>query len=81
MVLISSMTMLFSSFTPKIPKSGISGPELRFFFFFGEILQIDPFEAADFKYDNSFSKTLAKKYRNKAFWVNNIHIRHFLSHI
>ena len=32
-----------------------------------EILEIDKFQGADLKYDNSFSKNLAQKYPNKAF--------------
>ena len=69
------MTKLFSNSSPKIPKSGIFGPKFRYFFH--EILQIDKFEDADFKYDNSIFKTLAQKYRNKAFLVKNAQIRHF----
>ena len=30
-------------------------------------MHVDKFESADFKYDNSFFKILAKKYPNKAF--------------
>ena len=39
-------------FWSKIPKPGIFGPKLKHFFFSCEILQLDKFEAIDFKYDN-----------------------------
>ena len=37
-------------------------------------MQIDKFEGADFKYDNSYLKILARKYTNKAFLVPNLGI-------
>ena len=44
------------------------------FFLFQEVLQLDKFEEADFKYDDSFFKILAQKCPNKTFlvphWVN-----------
>ena len=60
------MKILFSNSSPKIPKSGIFGPKYRRFFF-REVLQIDKFEDADFKYYNSFLK----------FQPKNSQIRHF----
>ena len=35
-------------------KSGICGPKFRHFYFFQEILQLDKFVGAGFKYDNGF---------------------------
>ena len=49
--------------------------------FFRKILQIDNFEDADFKYDNSFLKFLPKKYPNQAFLVPNSGIFVFVSEI
>ena len=43
------------------------------------MLQLEKFEGADFKYDNSIFKILAQKYPNKTFSVKNIQIRHFWS--
>ena len=38
-------------------------------------MQLDKFEGADFKYDNSFfKKNLAQKYQNKAFLLPNLNI-------
>ena len=37
-------------------------------------MQLDQFEGADFKYDNSFFKILAQKYPNKTFLVPNLAI-------
>ena len=48
---------------------------------FRKILQLDKFEAADFKYDNSIFKILAQKYLSKAFLVKNIQRKHFLPKI
>ena len=48
------------------------------FLLFREILQIDKFEDADFKYDNSIFKILSQKYPNKAFLVKNTQIWAFL---
>ena len=42
--------------------------------FFRKILQMDKFESADFKYDNSFLKILAPKHPNKAFLVPDLGI-------
>ena len=81
MILISNMTILFSKASPKIPKSDIFGPKFRHFDFFSEILQLDYFESADFKYGNSFSKIIAQKYLIKAFLVKNTQISHFWSQI
>ena len=39
------------------------------FFLFQEVLQLDKFEEADFKYDDSFFKILAQKCPNKTFLV------------
>ena len=49
-------------------------PKYRQNCFFAKILQIDKFEGADFRYDNSFLKILAQKYQNKAFLVPNLAI-------
>ena len=46
-----------------------------------EILQIDKFEGADFKYDDTFFQIFAQKHQNKAFLVKNTQIRHFWSQI
>ena len=35
---------------------------------------MDKFEGGDFQYDNSFLKTLAQKYRSKAFLAPNLAI-------
>ena len=45
----------------------VLSPKVRYFLFFRQILQLDKFEGADFKYDNSFLKLLLK----------NTQIRHF----
>ena len=74
------MAILFLNSGPRIPKSGIFGPKFRHFFF-REILQIDKFEGADFKYHNSFSTILSQKYPNKAILFKNTQIRHFWSQI
>ena len=37
--------------------------------FFRQTLQLDKFEGADFKYDNSFFKILAQKYPHETFLV------------
>ena len=42
--------------------------------FFHKILQLDKFEGADLKYDNSFLEILALKYGNKSFFVPNLDI-------
>ena len=42
--------------------------------FFRKILQMDKFESADFKYDNSFLKILAQKHPNKAFLIPDLGI-------
>ena len=42
------------------------------------MLDIDKFEDDDFKYDNSFVKTLAQKFPIKESLVKNTQIRHFL---
>ena len=73
------MTTLFSISSQKIHKSDIFGPKFRHFCFFREILEIDKFEGADFKSDNSSFNILAQKYPNKEFFVKNIKIRHFWS--
>ena len=44
------------------------------FLLFREILQIDKFEDADFKYDNSIFKILSQKYPTEAFWVPHLGI-------
>ena len=50
------MTTAFSYSSPKIPKSGIFGLKFRLFCFFREILQLDKFEGADFKYYHNMFK-------------------------
>ena len=50
------MTILFLNSKPKVPKQDIFGPKFRHFCFFKKILQLDDFEGADFKYENSFLK-------------------------
>ena len=52
----------------------IFGTKVRHYCFFREILQLDKFEVADFRYDNCFLKMLAQKYPNKAFLVPNLDI-------
>ena len=42
--------------------------------FFRKILQMDKFESADFKYDNSFLKILSPKHPNKAFLIPDLGI-------
>ena len=42
--------------------------------FFRKILQMDKFESADFKYDNSFLKILVPKHPNKAFLIPDLGI-------
>ena len=78
-VLIGNMTKLFSNSTAKIHKSRIFGLQFRHFCFFCEIFQIDKFEGADFKSDNSLFKVLFQKYPNKTFSVKNTQITHFRS--
>ena len=45
--------------------------------FFHGTLQLDKFEEADFKYDNSFFKFPAQRYPNKVFLVPNLRIFNF----
>ena len=52
-------------------------PNLRMIVF-SQILQLDKFECADFKYANSIFKILAQKYPNKAFLVKNTQIGIFV---
>ena len=49
--------------------------------FFREIFQIDKFEGADFKYENSFFKTLPQKCPNQAFLFKETQVTHFWSQI
>ena len=67
------MTVPFSNSRSKVPKYEISHfwSQLQPFLLFCEILKLDKFEGADFKYDNSFFK----------FQPKNIQIRHFWSQI
>ena len=51
--------------------------QIQVFLFFHEILCLKKFERADFKYDNSFLKILARKYLHKAFLVANVNISEF----
>ena len=67
------MTTFFLNSSPKIPESHIFGPNLDIFVF-SRNLQLDNFEGAKFKYDNSFFQILAQKYQNKAFLVPNLRI-------
>ena len=61
------MTIFFSNFIPKIPKSGIFSSKF-IFFFFCKILQLDKVEGADFKYDNSFFKFQPKNTQISYLW-------------
>ena len=52
---------IFFTFQPKNTHIRRFGSKFRHFFFFFEILQLDKFEGADFKYNNSFSKLQSNK--------------------
>ena len=56
------MAIFFSNSSPKIPESHIFGPEFR------QNLQLDKFEGANFKYDNSFFKYQPKSTQIRHFW-------------
>ena len=83
-VLTANMTIAFSNSSSKIPKSGTFGAKFRHFDYFTIFCNQSLIESnsnwsvrnnsegADFKYDNSFSKTIAKKHPNKAFLVPNL---------
>ena len=58
------MTIFFSNSSPKITKLA--------FLLLHEILEIDKFEGADFKYGNRFSLIPVKKYPNKTFLVRSL---------
>ena len=66
-MLISNMTIVFLNYCPKVPKQDIFGPKFRHFHFFHEILQIDQFEGADFKYKNIIFKFQPKDTRTGIF--------------
>ena len=80
-LLISNMTIVFLKSLPKNTQIRHFWSQIQVFLFFRKILQLDKFEGADFKYDNSIFKILAQKYPNKAFLVKNTQIRHFWSQI
>ena len=65
------MTISFWNYCPKHPSKVFLIPNLGILIFFHEILQLDKFEGADFKYDNSFLK----------FQPENNQIRHFCSQV
>ena len=76
--LISSMSILFSNFSPKILKFDVFGQRHQNkafsalnleILFLRKILQLDKFEGANFRYENSFLK----------FQPENTQIRHFWS--
>ena len=77
-VMISNMTIaFFKILAQKCPSNVFFVPNLDIFVclfvcFCGEILQLDKFEDADFKYDNSFWKFQAKKIAKQAFLVPNL---------
>ena len=54
--------------------------QIQAFLFFYKSLQIDKYEGADFKYDNSFITVLAKNQSNKGFLVKNTQIQAFFIH-
>ena len=76
-VLISNMTIVFfkvlaqkyqnKAFLVKNSEIRHFWSQIQEFWLFREILQIDKFEGADFKYHNSF-KILAHKYQISHFW-------------
>ena len=56
----------------KIPKKGIFGPKFSAFLyliFFAKFFQLDNFQGADFKSDNSVFKILTQKCLCKSCWV------------
>ena len=72
------MIILISISSPKIHKSSFLS-QIQAFLLISEILEIDKFEDAVFKYDNRFSKCLIQNHQNKAFLVKNTQIKHFWS--
>ena len=90
-LLISNLTIVFWKFLPwKYPIKAflVKNTQIKYFWcqisaflFLHQILQLDKFKGADFKYDKNFFKSLAKIYPNKAFLVKNVQIRHFWSQI
>ena len=80
-MLISNLLKVFLKIiAQKYPNKAFLVPNLGIFPF-RKILQLDKFEAADFKHDNSIFKILAQKYLSKAFLVKNIQRKHFLPKI
>ena len=80
-LLISNMTIVFLKSLPKNTQIRHFWSQIQVFLFFRKILQLDKFEGADFKYDNSIFKIVGEKYPIKAFLVKNTQIRHFWSQI
>ena len=70
------ISIVFKTFSPKILIESIFGLKFRYICFFHKILQLEKFQGADFKYDNSIFKLLDQKYPNKAFLVKNTQKRH-----
>ena len=56
MVLISNMTILLLSSSPKKPKTGILGSKFTHFSFIAKFFQLEKFEGANFKYKDTFLK-------------------------
>ena len=76
-VLISNTTNSFLKFQPKNTQITHFWSQIQAFSLFHDILQLDKFKGADFKYDNNFFKILASKYPKTAFLLKNIQMRHF----
>ena len=70
-MLISNKRILFSNSVPKHPNRAFLVPNLGILVF-PQILQIDIFQGADLKYDNSIFNILPQKYRNMAYLVKNM---------
>ena len=62
LTVLSNITIVFLKFQPKSTQMRHFWSQIQAFLFFCKIQQLDKFEGADFKYDNSFLK----------FWVKNI---------
>ena len=71
-VLISNMTIVFLKFLPKNTQGRHFLSQIQAFSLFQDILQLDKFEGADFKFDNIFFQIPAQKYPNHTFLVQNL---------
>ena len=75
---ISNVTIFFLKLQPKITQIRYFWSQIQASVIFHEILQLDKFEEADFKYHHSFFRIPVQKYLNHALLVANLRIFVFL---